>query len=329
MASTNISLNEAFDSYDVDMRIEADDVTITIPAEGVMSSVEKQVNSYGIAPSLVIDMERLSVEEIVPELPESSLTSVSVPQALNINVKSLRKTDAVYYTDQDMTLEMKTSSRYQVYDKEMAVYVKDSRADWNKVEGAYDRYQAAMTFETPKVGTYSLFTYDRNQTLTNNQKPSHWSESYRQAVFSQMTVEGLTSYNPDAYVTAAVVAQAVNATVMGAPSVDLSAVPDTIFMQTLVRAGIAEGDYSLNAALRREEALAMFARTYEIANGNVEVSQSELAAAASTAGVDSDKALSIAKAKKIGLFSDLGTLRANDSMTYGEFFTVWSRVLGR
>ncbi len=317
---------EAFAGYSVDLRIEADDINVTIPAEGVIAFVEDQVADYGIAPNLIIDLERLEETDITETIPVSGLTSVSVPQEMAITVKSTRRTESVNYTDEQMSLEMKTNSRYQVYQQESAVYVKDSQAKWQKVDSSYDRYEAVMKFDTAKVGTYGVVIYDRETEVTGNTKPNHWSESYREQVYENYSVEGLVTYSPDAAATRVAFLQGIYGTLMDADAIDLTDSLSSQERQTLVRAGVVSTDLT-SGGISRAEAIAAFGRATEIYQGTqVSLSDSDIAEAR-VAGYSGDLGENIAKAKALGLISSVNNLRPNEALSYGEFFTLWARMI--
>lgn len=319
---------EAFDAYDVDIRILADHMNFEVATKGVMGAVEEQVMAYGVAPSLVIDMEDIDSDEVMATLPEVSLKAVTVPQELQMNVRSRRKSDALYYTDTPMTLELSTNTRYEVYDQDLALYMKDHKSKWSLLEGAYNHYDALMIFETAQLGSYGLYTYDRSGSMEGHQNTTHWSETFRKDIFSQITIEGLSNYNPEAQVSEKAMVQATYGTVMDLPNIDLTESLDQQSLKTMLRAGIKDDVSQTGTSISREEAISMFVRTAEIVGGQtVAITVDDLSAAQNVSGVDGAYAVAIAKAKVMGLVTDLKTLRANDALTYGEYFTLWSRAL--
>ncbi len=323
------SIMEAFDSYNIDLRILADNMNFEVPAEGLMKKVNEQVKAYGVAPMLVIDFEDLNEDLVRDQIPDQQLEDVAVPQKLQMTVISSRKTDSIHYTDRNLSIELKTKSRYSVYEKDLALYVKDDKANWNKLSGKYDRYAGTMNFETANVGTYGLYTYDRSTTVTGtNLAPSHWSEPYRKDVYGQFTISGTIGYDPAAKVAEKAVIQATYGTVLDADQIALDKRLDQIDLLTLQRSGIKANTSQDKATITRQEAISMFVRTYEITHGtSVPVNATDLAAVKAQSGVSSTYAVNLAKAKVIGLVSDITSLRPNDSLNYGEFYTLWSRVL--
>lgn len=322
------SIIEAFDSHQVDLKILADEMTIDLPAEAVIDPVKDQVKAFGVAPEVIIDINELDVGHTLSLLPAGSMKSAATPQKLGVQVKSSRRTDNIGYADEMMTIGMKTNSRYEVYGQDTVLYVQDSRAKWKTVESAYDKPAGMMMFETADIGSYGVYVEDHTTELAGNQNPSHWSEGYRQDVFSQITVSGLNVYNPDAYVSEKNVVQAVYGTAMDDTTIDLSASLTSGEMTTVMRAGLKNDTDQTDGTIARMEAIAMFVRAYEIIN---ELSVPVESAAYNTVLADSTISgaykTDITKAYSIGLISDLNNVRAGDAMTYGEFFTIWSRAL--
>lgn len=318
---------EAFDSHDVAIKVLADNMTMGIPASGLIDKVTAQVNAYGVAPTITIDMEEKDRAVVEKDLPTDTMTSVTTPQELQMNVRSSRKTDGVTHTDAPMNLTLKTDNRYDVYNKDMAVYVKDNQANWSEKEGTYDRYTARMAFDTPVVGTYGLFAYDRPTAAAGNTNPAHWSENARKAVYEAFTIKGLSGYNPDGKVSEKAMVQAVYGTVMKQPAVDLSGRLTGAEMTSLVRSGIKGDSGQGDGTISREEAIGMFARASEIKDGIiVNVTPAQLSAVRS-AGASDTHSVNVAKAVAMGLISDTSGLRPGDALTYGEYFTLWSKII--
>ena len=321
------TIMEAFDVYDVDIKILADNMQIDLPAGSVMRHVADQVGDYGVAPVVIIDLEDLDEDTVIESLPVTALTGVAVPQDLQVKVSSARRTDIINYTDTPMSLALKTRTRYEVYDQDLALYVKNRKANWITVEGVYNKTTAMMAFDTSTIGSYGLYVFDRETTVSGNTSPNHWSETYREAVYGAISVEGLSNYNPEARVSESAVVQAVYGTVMDAPVIDLTEALIGTEMQTLQRAGIKEDTDQTQDAISREEAISMFARTLEIVEGETTTVTSTMLAEAAAAGVGVSYRVNVAKAKAQGLITDYSNLRPKESLKYSEYFTLWSRVL--
>ncbi len=137
-------------------------------------------------------------------------------------MKSPKLVNQVGYADEPLTIGLKTNSRYEVYDKDTVLFVQDSKAKWSTLDTTYDKRNGMMMFDTADIGTYSLYVEDHSTNVSGNQNPSHWSESYRVDVYSQITVSGLSNYNPEADMSESEMIQAVYGTAMSATTIDLS-----------------------------------------------------------------------------------------------------------
>lgn len=322
------SIIEAFAEHQVDMKILAEDMTLDIPSGAIINTVKDQVEAFGVAPAVIIDITELDVKHTADLIGIEGLLSVATPQSLSIQVRSTRKTDQVGYTDEMMTVGLKTTSRYEVYEKDTMLYVQDATARWKNLESTYDRYLGQMMFDTADVGTYGLYVIDKETAVEQNQNPSHWSESYRMDVYSQIRVDGLNVYNADSYVSEKNTVQAVYGTAMAMPTIDLSDSLSSSEMTTLNRAGLKNDTDQTDGTITREEAIAMFVRAYEIRNDvAVDVVQGTYSTIVNNSQISAEYKTALAKAHNIGMISDLNNIRPKDAMTYGEFFAVWSRAL--
>lgn len=323
------TIMEAFDAYQVDIVILAGEMMIDLPANALIDTVNDQVKAFGVAPSVIINIEELDVAQTMKLLPRGDIANVSVPQKLTIQVKSTRKTDNIGYTDIPMTIGLTTSSRYGLYEKDTVIYVKDNNAKWQTATGDYNKASAQMMFETSDIGSYGLYVIERTTAVSgSNTDTNHWSETYRQDVYGQISISGLISYNPSSKVTEKNMIWAAYGSAMGEHSIDLSASLSGATMTTIQRAGLKSNTSQTNSSITREEAISMFVRAYEIANGKViQVDMSTYNTVVSNSQISSSYKTAIAKAHAIGLITNLSTIRPKESMTYGEFFTVWSRSL--
>ena len=323
------SIVEAFDSYGVDLIILTEDMILAMPHDSVVNHVEDQVSAYGVAPTLVIDILELDMFEVRNDLPDSEVIEGALPQELQVRVVSDRRTDQIYYADEEITVQMLTTVQYGLDGDDMVVMEKDSRGNWEEISGDYNSRQDTMTFETANIGTYGVYAYNRSTVVDGiNTNPNHWAEDEREVVYSEYGIEGLESYFPDVSVSQTVVVQAIHGMVMGERTIDLSGRLSSSELQTMERAGILETTEQHGGTIERQEAMHMFVRAYEMMNRNdVSYSQDTLAQVQALGGVDGDYAISLAKALNQGLIVDVNDIRPTDALDYGEFFALWSRTI--
>ena len=325
------SIIAAFETYQIDMKILTDNMDMTIPMSAIVDKVNDQVEAYGVNPTLLIDIDDLESQKTKEEIGQAGMTDVSTPTKLGIRAVSSRKTDPIYYADSNLTMGLKTSSRYAVYEKDTAVYLKDSKANWRQVtDTSYDSYERTMYFETPYIGSYGLYTIDRSTAVTGvSGTTSHWSEPYRQAVYEQFSLVGMSGiYDPSAKVSEKAVIWSNYGTIKDMDTIDVTGTLDATTMTTLQRAGVKTNSSQSKASITREESIAMFVRTYEITHKiTLPVDSNTRNAIAGVSGVDSVYVEALTKAKAVGLLSDVSSIRPDDALTYAEWFTLWSKVI--
>jgi hypothetical protein len=186
-----------------------------------------------------------------------------------------------------------------------------------------------MSFETVDVGSYGLYAVSRPTGITGiHTEPNHWSEPYRRDVFNRYTIIGIQNYNPSAKISEKNLVQAVYGSVSGADTIDLSLLLSDQNMTTLVRSGIKVNTSQTKTTVTREEALSVFVRSYEIMNNTViELDNTIYNRIRNDRNINSSYYTNLTKAATLGLISDTSTIRPKDTMTYGEFYTIWSRTL--
>lgn len=319
----------AFDTYQINMKILTDEMTLTLPMSGVSDTIKDQVKAYGVAPSLIIDIENLSNQSVKAELKDSSLKDIGTPQKLFMSAISSRKSDPIYYADQAMTIGLKTNSRYGVYEKDTAVYVKDRYAKWRTIgTKSYDAYESLMVFETPYIGTYGLFVVDRQTAVAgSNSNPTHWSEAYRKEVYTKYAISGIKDYNPEGLANEKMLLNAAYGSAMKQTTIELAKTLDATTLTTINRSGLKQGTSQSLTKIERQEAISTFVRVYELVHQTKVAVDTKLVASLKNSGVSSQYLESMAKAKSLGLISDLTTIRPKDAIKNGEFFTLWAKAI--
>lgn len=321
---------EAFDRYQVDLKVLADNMIIEIPSSAFINILKEQVKAFGVAPTIVIDIDVLDAYYTKEQMPEQALVNVAIPMKMTIAAKSKRKIDTIKYSDEPMSIALKTTSRYALYNQDTALYIKDAKANWYKsTDGNYNNALGMMEFNTSDVGSYGLYVIDRPVSVSGtNKEPSHWSEKYREDVYGQFTVTGLETYNPSANVPEGSVVQSVYAMVTDEDGVDLSGMFSQSVMTTIMRSGLKNNTSQTEKSITREEVISMFVRAYEIKNSEVVSVDVNIYKEIQSDGTIGNMYYGdLAKAYTIGLISDANNIRAKEAMTYGEFFTVWSRTM--
>ena len=323
------SILEAFNTYHVTLKILADDILIDLPVASIINPVKEQVHAYGVAPQVKIAIEKLNENHVIGDIAESGLKTMATPYKLGIQVISDRKIQVIDYTDSPITIRLKTTSRYALYNSETVIYIKDAKSKWVKnTNGKYDRYNGRMVFNTWDIGSYGIYNIERVTEIPDNRNASHWSENNRKAVYSNYTINGLYNYDPEGNVTGRNILQAIYGLVAKEDTINLSNQLDSQKMITLERSNLKQGVNEKEEWVSREMAISMFVRSYELLHSKI-ITADLLTynQALDDIQIASEYKKSMAKAKEIGLISTLENLRPKDKLRYGEFFTLWSRIM--
>ncbi|VDN47881.1 conserved exported protein of unknown function [Petrocella atlantisensis] len=321
---------EAFSKYQIKVKIEADDLIIEMPAKAIMGIINKQVDAHGVAPHVIVNIENLDQAATIAQIQDVSLTTIANPKQVSMSVASNRQVDTVRYLDQPMTLGLKTTSVYDLNLSDTALYIKDANANWSKTDnGRYSTATGMMSFETADVGSYGLYAVSRPTNIPGiHVAPAHWSEPYRRDVYSRYTINGIQNYDPNGKISEKNLVQAVYGSVTDTDTIDLSALLSDQNMTTLLRSGIKTNESQTKTTVTREEALSVFVRGYEIMNNTViELDNTIYNRIRNDRNINSAYYTNLTKAATLGLISDTSTIRPKDTMTYGEFYAIWSRSL--
>jgi len=317
------SIMNAFNSYKVGLLIDAGDMIIELPYAAIKSELENQARQYGVTPMVEIVIRTVPAAEVT--VPTSGLTSVASQQDMSINVKSTKTNTSLNYSDKNMTLNLRTNSRYDLYNQVSKVYVKDYKNSWLQVDGVFDKYNSLMVFETARIGTYSAYIVAGNEVnVVPVSTQTHWSEPYRKAVFSQYNIDNLNPYDPSKYVSETAMIQIVYGIVMNQTDIDILSYVTNGTMSILQQANIKTNASKTKTTITREEAISMMVRAYEIKNDEVVSYTQANVNALINKGVSSTYAINLAKGITLGFISDANNVRAKTSITYAELFKVWA-----
>jgi len=319
---------EAFDSQEIELKIDAGHMLINVPHDALLSEVNRQKNQYGVAPLIEFKIDDVDNYYDNSRMPDHALTTVSVPQEMSIKVKSSRVTKTLDYSDVPLEIGLSTSSRYQVYGKNPIVYSLDSNQNWDKMTGSYDRTEGAYMLNTKNIGSYGVFLMEGSNEIKSS-IPTHWSEIYKAKIDDMYTVIGMTGYNPNGYVKEDEFINIIYNLVKKEEEIDVSAYVSNNQLSALYYAGIKTDKTKGATTLNREEAIAMMMRTLEIRDKlTLAADINKISIVNSNGQIDSIYKDLIAKAATIGLVSDLNTLRPNDKLTYAELFALWAKAEG-
>lgn len=322
------SIIEAFDSYEIELKIDADKMLINIPHDALMDEVNRQKTQYGVAPSIEITIEDVDAYYDHNQMPEEALLAVSIPQEMDIKVKSMRTQSTINYTDVPIELGLSTNNRYEIYGKEPVVYSLNPERRWEEVDGNYDREEGAFMMNTKNIGSYGVFLTEGSNEIVST-KPSHWSEIYKAAIDSEYTVIGLDGYDPDRGIPENQVINICYSLIVGDETIDVDQYISSKQLSQLMYAGIKTDTTKDATTITRQEGIAMMMAMMEIRDDlKIKTDAAIMTAVNNNGSVNSLYKTAIAKAATIGLVSDINALRPNDTLTYGEFFALWAKADG-
>ncbi len=320
------SIMEAFESYQIEMQIDAGHLLMNIPYDSLMKEISRQKDQYGVAPTLQITISDVDNFYDRSRMPDGALTSVSVPQDLEVKVKSSKVNKTLRFSDTPIEIGLNTSSRYSVYGKNPVVYSSHSASGWDKLSGTYNRSEGAFMVSTRNVGSYGVFLMEGSQEIVSS-IPNHWSESYKSQIDDLYTVKGLAGYNPDSPISENEVLNIIYQVVSKQKEINADAPVGSSLLDAMYYAGLKTDTSSGGSTIKREEAIAMMMKAMEIRNNLTLVADINiLNQVMANSGVSSDYKTMIAKATTFGLVSDLGQLRPQDKLTYAEFFALWAKA---
>ncbi|PKM95312.1 MAG: hypothetical protein CVU84_06440 [Firmicutes bacterium HGW-Firmicutes-1] len=318
---------EAFDTNKVTLTIDAGDVLLEVPFGALASEVNEHAKSYGGVPSVRIEIKSLGKNYTKEQMINQPIRPVSDAQDVDIYVNSEKKNKAVYFTDKELEIQLMTNNKYEQFRVNRMGTVRDYQNNWNSIESTFDSESGYMSFKTAKVGVYGGYVLeDVNASLSTDK--AHWSEVARKLVTSQYSIKGLSNYNANSKITEAKLINIMYNITLGKKEINLDDYISKDIMTALKSSKIKTNDSSSKAQVTREEAISMFTRAYEIINDqSIVPSNTTTNAVSKNANISSAYKASMAKAATIGLVSSLDTARPKDTITYGEVFAIWSKLI--
>ncbi len=320
------SIIEAFDSYEIKTKIDAGHIMIDIPHDALLSEVERQKNQYGVAPMLEVTIKDVTNFYEHSRMPDNALKSVSVPQDIDIKVKSSRINKTLVYSDVPLEIGLTTNSRHEVYGKEPTVYANTSKGSWDKVSGSYDRGEGAYMITTNNIGSYGVYLMEGSNEIKST-LPTHWSESYKSKIDDKYTVEGLSGYNPNSFVKEDEYINIIYSLIGKKTEINTSEYINNQKLDALFYSGVKSDKSKGGSSIKREEAIAMMMSAMEIRDQLTLVADiNVIKTVNSNSQISSAYKEMIAKAATYGLVSELNKLRPEDNITYGELFALWAKA---
>ncbi len=313
------SIITAFDEFKVDLTIDTGDMLFTLPYGAIASHINKEVNSYGEIPTVHIMIEPYNGK------PSEEYLSAAKAQGVMIVLRSNKGNKKIDHTDKALSVDLKTTTRYNLYDKKAIAYQKDYKNQWQEADAEYNAYEGYMTIKTSVLGTYGVYLIDGGSSISSNS--GHWAQSYMKSIYNKFTIAGLeTTVDLDDKVSETQVANILLSILSDKHEVDVKKPIASSQKKQMVTAKIILDNEIADKPLTREEAISMFTRTYEILNGEVPIRSQVANQIQKNAGISQSYSSNIAKAYEIGFMLDPENLRPKEYLTYGELFSIWDKV---
>jgi len=320
------SILEAFDSYDIELQIDAGNLLVNIPGGALTGEVKRQRDQYGVAPTLTMTIKDINGYYDSSQMPKNALTAVSVPQEMKVRVRSNLVNKALSYSDKPLEIGLSTNNRYSVYGKNPLAYGMDVSKNWSELVGSYSQNKGALFVKTSNIGSYGAYIKENSSEIQSS-KPSHWSESARASIDAKYTVIGLNAFDPNDRVSENEMINIVYSMVKEEDTIDVERYISKEQLNALYYSGIKVDTSKDGSSINREEAINMMIRAAEI-RGNYQLDTDEkvLSFVNSNSSIDDAYKEALAKAVTSGMISDMNQIRAKDPLTYGELFTLWSKA---
>lgn len=323
------SIINAFDTHDVKMSIDAGNMILDIPDNALRTELNRQINNYGSAPSVTININQYDNYNEPSFMPENVVIPVGIPQTVGISLATKTGSKNILLTDDELQVHMKAKNRYDIYGKEVLTYRKDAKYNkWKEIGGKYSVYSGDVTLSTGALGVFGL--YVSNQAIheaTTPTAPSHYSASAHKKVLEKYVVKGHATYDPEAKATEQQALNVLYSLMTSEKTVDLNKRIDKHTMRKLTLSGVYMPDAN-TSAITRQEGMHMFVKAYEIGKGKTaSYNPDAVVQIKQMKDVQPQYAVSIAKAKALGLLVDPKDVRGTTPMTLGDMYYMWSKVM--
>lgn len=312
------TLLEAFKERKIDIKIKADNMTLTLKPNWLSPSQASSVIGYGDASKLKVTM-RQGVE-ILPSLTtnDNIINYISSPQKVEMVLQTPKTTVPIAYTTQPMNIQMKLDNRYDMYDKNIDAYVYNtSTSTWERVNSDYDTQNAEMKFSTSKITSYTAFA------LNAPYSPED-SDAFK-SISNKINITDMKNYKASQSITANQLNNLLYSVAMNKKDVELNKTLTSSQKSALDKAGLSIEETG-SSPISRQEAINSIVHLYELKTGSPIKTTSNTAITDINA-VASKYQKGIAKAEEIGLLQNENAVRPNDKITLDEASYMINMVL--
>lgn len=316
---------EAMRKHKVELRILADEMEIKMPMTAFEKEVEHQKKSFGAMPTILLRIDKSEQKPV--DNSGQSLRAISSAVQMSASVESRQKKTGLAFLSAPVEMAMRPLDRSEAYNRNIFGYVQNEHKQQKQTTGNYDKEANRYRFHTTEMGVYGL--YSGREALGTTKANSHWSEPYRRKVVAQMSFIGLESYSPNKQVSAQAFYNAVYAGVTDAKEIDFGADIAGDKKRTLVNSGMMSANTYLDGNISRMNAFTAFVKSYEmLTDDKLSYQSARVSQVAKRHKISQVEAITLLKAESAGLLSDVNQANPKQTLKYGEFFTVFSKVKG-
>jgi hypothetical protein len=147
------SIIKAFNERKINLTVKADNYTVTLPYESLLTGEVKTMGDLSKTASLRVNIIQNPPEYITQE----PVNYVSAPQKLTATLTTSAGTYNYQYFAKPLNMNLLVSGQYIEGATNIGAYVQDGNsAGWQRLDGAFDTITKSVNFTSQRVGAYSL-----------------------------------------------------------------------------------------------------------------------------------------------------------------------------
>lgn len=319
---------EAFLKHKVKLKMLAGKAEVSLPMTALEKEVRRQRHNFGAEPMIRMELAETTALPIKAEA--NHLRQITPEQTLGIAVESSQQKTKMEFLAEAAEVGLSPADRSEVYHKEPIAYLQNANKEERTVSGSFDKAKNRYFFQTRDLGKYGL--YSGTNALVGQpiiHQGGHWSEVYRNKVASHMAFKNLGYYDPNQSILGQAFYNGLYAGVKNEREIDFTG---NIFgdkKRTLVHSGLMPDNVNYDGSVTRMQAFTAFVRAYEMSqDSRLSYDKNRVAALAASQGLSTEQAITLLKAEQAGLLSSVHQAAPNRGLSYGEYFTLFSKTKG-
>ncbi len=309
---------ETFKQRDIDVKVVADNLTMTLPANWLSNEEERLATNYGDSSKLIITLNQ--GHNGLSNLVNGNMVEyISTPQKVSMQLKTPQTTTQITSTAEPIGIQMKLDHRYDIYDKNISPYIYDnSSSEWERIDADYDNEEAVLKFKTNDVSAYT--------SLAISAPYSDNESKYFKSLANEINITDMKFYNANDSVTANQLSNLLYGIANNKKDIKINEPLGQVELNSLSKAGLSlrqMGDINVE----RQEAINAIAKLYEIKTGS-KINEGSIAnsALSDINNVSAQYLTGILKAEEIGLLN-ASFVRPNEPINIDEMSYMLDMVI--